>query len=939
MRDPRITAGRRWEEPNGIAPSLLEASRAQGLALAGDSPDPKGLRAAADALSGPHGLWQAFHDAFVDAVRGSNDARTRWTDAIEKELGSSGTAIEAAAMLPRDKDQLRGVIDEWKKERNPYVVWGHLPQVHLFQDGDLFYWLPLLARINPARGLVALDRLPYPSLMSDILSLYLSDDRDLIREFVELSPPVFDAAGAWRCERSVAALFATDLIVRHARVLLDALAYAERTDERAGAAHVRDTVTRNELPQWMADTFGALVRRSDGHQIACAYLARLARGVLLGEGVPRQAAVPAGPERPWTPHSLAARALTEVLRAERVTIAAVRRSWLEAEGHAQALSAERTARRAVARRPTDNRRTDREGEGARTLYGEGLPFLFGGALLLGEKPESRDEILELWTWFEELLVHRDPGLSLLRHGTALGDVPQRMGFLIAHLESPEQLLRTAYRSLKPQRRRALYAHRYDELYPDSESVLLLRVAMNAAANSFDRHRFEATLVEMARSNFFWAFDAARTLWLTAVLDTEATKEHLVIACFAFMPFLFGDQLEAALKRTIPCLGKDPRLVASAAASLRANGVLHDRLARAMANAGESLEEAIRDAHAWSSLTGLDRDFPEQLRTLATELGINTGDVFAKAPAYQRPGERAEFSAMVPWGTSLLRRLEADGCAHTRTMPLDPSGSAWVVQTTLPPGTRDSYGLAPEVRILATRVRVRSQDLRRASEYLEGASEVDPDLLLVARDGPAVSEELRGLAGPWGQRVPWAMVGGDFAPMNDALGRSLPSFDVFSYRDPVRGRAFLGRTAEVERLNERIARGQATGVFGLRKVGKSSLVEAVIRAMDPVATDADGSSQKIGATPGTDMVAMWIDVQGIMVRTREALAERLAATLAQRLRELPPGTSVLEPQSPTPSNARHDTGTRANRSPRHLSQSTRGARAAPIALALHRVRRV
>ena len=175
-----------------------------------------------------------------------------------------------------------------------------------------------------------------------------------------------------------------------------------------------------------------------------------------------------------------------------------------------------------------------------------------------------------------------------------------------------------------------------------------------------------------------------------------------------------------------------------------------------------------------------------------------------------------------------------------------------------------------------------------------------DLLLVARDGPAVSEELRGLAGPWGQRVPWAMVGGDFAPMNDALGRSLPSFDVFSYRDPVRGRAFLGRTAEVERLNERIARGQATGVFGLRKVGKSSLVEAVIRAMDPVATDADGSSQKIGATPGTDMVAMWIDVQGIMVRTREALAERLAATLAQRLRELPPGTSVLEPQSPTPS---------------------------------------
>jgi hypothetical protein len=209
---------------------------------------------------------------------------------------------------------------------------------------------------------------------------------------------------------------------------------------------------------------------------------------------------------------------------------------------------------------------------------------------------------------------------LINHGTSLTDVPQRFGFLLSRLAAPGALVRAAYAKLEPQRRRALFAHRYEELYPDLESVFLLRIGLSAAANWLDRAR-EGEQADAARSLFFWIYERARGLWLTGVLDTGDSKQQLVIACFAYMPFLFGDSLGEALEQAIPPLASDARMLADACANLRRNGIDAAKLRELVAAAGADLDAALRDAHQWSTLSKREEEFPEPLQKLAGELGI------------------------------------------------------------------------------------------------------------------------------------------------------------------------------------------------------------------------------------------------------------------------------------------------------------------------------
>jgi hypothetical protein len=65
------------------------------------------------------------------------------------------------------------------------------------------------------------------------------------------------------------------------------------------------------------------------------------------------------------------------------------------------------------------------------------------------------------------------------------------------------------------------------------------------------------------------------------------------------------------------------------------------------------------------------------------------------------------------------------------------------------------------------------------------------------------------------------------------------YDPYDVRDPVAGAfSFFGRDAAVETLSRRIAEGRPVGIFGLRKLGKTSLLQALRdRAPFPVAAYA------------------------------------------------------------------------------------------------------
>jgi hypothetical protein len=183
--------------------------------------------------------------------------------------------------------------------------------------------------------------------------------------------------------------------------------------------------------------------------------------------------------------------------------------------------------------------------------------------------------------------------------------------------------RMAYRTLEPLRRRALFTDRYCEIHPTLESEVLLRVGLYAAASWQQRGCDPSSA---ARALFLWIFEQARRLWLIDTLDIDRTRTQLVTCCFAFMPYLFGDALGDTLKDVVPYLANDARVLAGTAASLRANGIDATKVRAMITDANADLDEALRDAHEWSELTGRKETFPDSLTELAEALAIDLAQV-------------------------------------------------------------------------------------------------------------------------------------------------------------------------------------------------------------------------------------------------------------------------------------------------------------------------
>lgn len=881
MRDPRFAQARTWEQHNRATPEQLDEARANARVVAEGPADTALLKNANDALKeDPLGCWEAFHEEFVAAVREFPERRAAWSYSLGQAFVMARDALATDLLGKSDQSELEGAAQGWREERDPFSAWDRHSRHITWHRDDLWYVSQILIRVDPHEGLRALDTLPYPGLMEEVVNRFFGEDRDLIEDMIKAAPLVFDARGDWSKERSVAALFVAKLITKYEEELHGALLYTVRScDEEnkdSDATRALKNLEEHELPQWMAKAFNLLLARPDGLRIALGYMAHLSRGQLLGHGLTYAR------KEPWIAQSAALAALTATLNHASIRVAQVRESWAAAEQLAVEKELEAAERIRVRQRPS-GKRSEREGEGAGTLHVDGLPYLLGSAVLLGDAPHSEAELEMFWSWFEELLERRDPGLSLITHSDSLAEVPRRFGFLLSRLPCPAARLRATHEKLEPQRRRALFARNYEEIHPDLESVVLLRVGINAAANWLDRVKV-GEQAEAARELFFWIEKEARRLWLTAVLDVEHSKEQLISTCFAFMPFLFGEALGAALKRVIPPIAPDAKMLSEACAMLALNGVEAAKLPALIADAGADLIAALHDAHQWSELTGRKEDFPEHLQKLAAELGIDFAQP-AVAPESERTSRlREAFAEAIPWGAALLRRLESDGCSRVRAVPLDQPGSTWVLQATLPEALRDRFGLAPDLRVLAVHGQPRGHDLRRAVEEPEGIADVDPDLLVIASQSPDLGTKLSRLAGPWGQRVPWPLTGDRFAPLADRLQEHLPTFDLFERRDPVRGRAFLGRRREVDTLAERLLRGQTVGVFGLRKVGKSSLLQAVAEAIDPAgaALAALGSRARSISEAPAEALVVWLDVQSLVVRTRDAIAERLWEGLKARL---------------------------------------------------------
>jgi hypothetical protein len=241
-----------------------------------------------------------------------------------------------------------------------------------------------------------------------------------------------------------------------------------------------------------------------------------------------------------------------------------------------------------------------------------------------------------------------------------------------------------------------------------------------------------------------------------------------------------------------------------------------------------------------------------------------------------------FAKALPWGGNLLHRLSTDGFEPTHCREL--GSGRWLVRVRLPRSLSQLYGTAPEILHLVVADEVRGGDLRRAQQELRRFGfELDLDLLVVTDSAPDLPDRLQRITQLWGQWVPWTPVDGSFSSLAERLAACLPICDVFERQDPVRGRQVIGRNEVVAELSRRMLQGEALGIFGLRKMGKTTVVRAVTDRLDPVSARLSLSPEGVldlGRDQSTLLVA-WLDCLRAYERTVEFVAELLRRELEER----------------------------------------------------------
>lgn len=253
----------------------------------------------------------------------------------------------------------------------------------------------------------------------------------------------------------------------------------------------------------------------------------------------------------------------------------------------------------------------------------------------------------------------------------------------------------------------------------------------------------------------------------------------------------------------------------------------------------------------------------------------------------------EFLQVVPWGKFLLSRLRGDGASITQIRVIGPN--RWILRARIPEDLQEAYGTAPEILFLVVYDEVKGEDLQTARKELQRKDfDLDPDLLVIVDDRPRLKSRLGRLPLQWGQWVPWSPRESELPPLAELFREHLPLYDVFEQRDPVRGRQVIGRSAIVSDLRRRVQQGQALGVFGLRKVGKTTVVRAVTDWLDPLS--AHPSDREDGQS---SILAVWLDCELLAERTFPSLASHFRNELKKRL--------SLENRAPLPEGDPDDLG--------------------------------
>lgn len=194
--------------------------------------------------------------------------------------------------------------------------------------------------------------------------------------------------------------------------------------------------------------------------------------------------------------------------------------------------------------------------------------------------------------------------------------------------------------------------------------------------------------------------------------------------------------------------------------------------------------------------------------------------------------KARFENRVSGGRQFNKLLREMGAEPNRFVEDPRDGRRWWIYITMPENVRDTFDLHLEVLCLsASYDRVEPRTLDTIAERLrKGEARLDPDFAILLTPDAGAENLVRRRRG----QLPILTIDssellghGARIGLRQRIARIMVTQDHYDLTKPItEPAAFYGRRTEVRDIDFALDRGQSVGIFGLRKAGKTSLLNFV-----------------------------------------------------------------------------------------------------------------
>lgn len=210
--------------------------------------------------------------------------------------------------------------------------------------------------------------------------------------------------------------------------------------------------------------------------------------------------------------------------------------------------------------------------------------------------------------------------------------------------------------------------------------------------------------------------------------------------------------------------------------------------------------------------------------------------------------KRKFARSTEFGEALLKYLERSHCGVWRCELDEYDRRRWWLNITVPTNVADMFDAYLEIQLVYVEyTSVEPRLLEVVQQRIRRDARVDPGLIVLASLDPAVPRLARRRRGEFAIiDLHLHDIGSGAPDIRSRMSGVLTAVDHYDITSPIREPSgFFGRQAEFDQIISAIERGQSTGVFGLRKTGKTSLLNYV-----------SGRRREAGRP------VVWLDISGL-----------------------------------------------------------------------------